>query len=98
MISMFHNYLYTVKMDNEKLKRANELAETIKIIKDFLEVFPKDVNDVVQCQIKISYNVPLVCTVKEQTIWAGDIPSTFWTIKDMAKQELSKYEKEFKEL
>lgn len=85
-------------MDNEKLQRANELAETIKIIKDFLEAFPEDINNVCQCQIKISYNRPGVVGIIERSIWAGDIPNTFWTIEDMAKQELNRYEKEFEEL
>lgn len=85
-------------MDNEKLQRGNELAETIKIINDFLEVFPKDISDVGQCQLKITYNVPCSAGVIERTIWAGNIPTTFWKIQEFAKQELSQYEKEFEEL
>lgn len=85
-------------MDNEKLQRGNELAEIIKNIKDFLEVFPSDISSVKGCQIKITYNVILNAQTRERTIWAGDIPTTFWKIKEFAKQELRQYEKEFEEL
>ena len=85
-------------MDNEILRRANELAEKIQLIKDFLEAFPADTRDYLKCQIKISYNATGVVGVIERTIWAGHIPSILWTIEDVAKQELSKYEKEFAEL
>ncbi len=85
-------------MDNEKLQRGNELAEIIKNIKDFLEVFPSDISSVNNCQIKITYNVILNANPREKTIWAGDIPTTFWKIKEFAEQELSQYEKEFEEL
>ena len=85
-------------MDNEKLQRGNELSEIIKNIKDFLEVFPSDIGSVNNCQIKITYNVILNAKPREKTIWAGDIPSTFWKIQEFAKQELSQYEKEFEEL
>ena len=85
-------------MDNEKLQRGNELAEIIKNIKGFLEVFPSDISCVKDCQIKITYNVILSAKPRERTIWAGDIPTTFWKIEEFAKQELSQYEKEFEEL
>jgi hypothetical protein len=85
-------------MDKEKLQRGNELAEIIKNIKDFLEVFPSDISCVKDCQIKITYNVILSAKPRERTIWAGDIPTTFWKIQEFAMQELSQYEKEFEEL
>ena len=85
-------------MDNEKLQRGNELSEIIKNIKDFLEVFPSDISSVKDCQIKITYNVTLTAIPREKTIWAGDIPRTFWKIEEFAKLELSQYEKEFEEL
>lgn len=85
-------------MDNEKLKRANELAEKIQLIKDFLEAFPEHDRDFVQCQIKISYNAPGVCSIIERTIWAGNIPLTFSALEEFVKSDLSQYEKEFNEL
>lgn len=85
-------------MDNEKLQRGNELDESIKNIKDFLEAFPSDISCVKDCQIKITYSVIYHVEPIVRTIWAGDIPTTFWKIKEFAEQELSQYEKEFEEL
>ena len=98
ILFLFQINLNIETMDNEKLQRGNELAEIIKNIKDFLEVFPSDISSVNNCQIKITYNVILNANPREKTIWAGDIPTTFWKIKEFAEQELSKYEKEFEEL
>lgn len=85
-------------MDNEKLQRANELAERIQLIKDFLEAFPADTRDFLKCQIKISYNATGVVGVIERTIWAGNIPLTCSALEELVKSDLSQYEKEFKEL
>ena len=85
-------------MDNEKLQRGNELAESIKNIKDFLEVFPSDISCVKDCQVKITCSVIYQVEPIVRTIWAGDIRTAFWKIEEFAKQELSQYEKEFEEL
>lgn len=85
-------------MDNEKLQRGNELAESIMNIKDFLEAFPSDISCVKDCQIKITHSVIYQIEPIVRSIRAGDIPKTFWKIKEFAKQELRQYEKEFEEL
>lgn len=84
-------------MDKENLQRANELAETIKEIEDFLKAFPENSKQFKDCQIKVLYNFSPK-QERSATIIADLIPRAFFNLKVNIGAELERYEKEFEEL